>query len=484
MLIPVILSGGAGTRLWPVSRQAHPKPFITLADGLSLLQGTLQRAGGLPGVEEIVTVTNRDHYFKTRDEFSQIDDAKDLQLAYLLEPVGRNTAPATAMAALYIAETHGPEAVMLVLTADHLVERRDVFAEAVRAAERLAGEGHLVTFGIQPTYAETGFGYIEVGRALSSAGERDSKEAADVSTHKVASFVEKPNETTAQLYLKSGRHLWNSGMFCFKAGVFLDALASLAPKVYEGATACWGASERDTSPIKLADNFAKLPNVSVDYAVMEKAQAAAVVGCDIGWSDVGSWKALSSFVPPDKAGNRLVGEVVTIDSRNCFIQSESRVVGAVGVEDLIIVDTPDALLVGHKDQIQDVKKVVEKLKLEAHAAYQDHRTVHRPWGTYTVLAEGERFKTKRIVVKPGGSLSLQLHHHRSEHWVVIAGRALVVNDTEEIVLNTGESTFIPAETPHRLSNSEKVDLEIIEVQTGDYLGEDDIERMEDQYGRA
>ncbi|MCI0400082.1 MAG: mannose-1-phosphate guanylyltransferase/mannose-6-phosphate isomerase [Gammaproteobacteria bacterium] len=484
MLIPVILSGGAGTRLWPVSRQAHPKPFITLADGLSLLQGTLQRAGRLPGVEQVVTVTNRDHYFKTQAEFAAIDDAKGLRFEFLLEPVGRNTAPAAAVAALYVAQTHGPDALMLVLPADHLVERHDAFAIAVSSAKRLAEKGYLVTFGIRPNYPETGFGYIEVGAALPGAHGQRAERAADVTTHKVASFVEKPNETTARTYLESGRHLWNSGMFCFQAGVFLDALMKLAPRVYEGAVTCWEASARNTSPIELADAFAELPNVSVDYAVMEKAEGVTVVGCDIGWSDVGSWKALSSFVPADKAGNRLVGQVVSIDSRNCFIQSENRVVGAVGVKDLVIVDTPDALLVGHKDQIQDVKQVVEQLKAAAHESYRDHRTVHRPWGTYTVLAEDERFKTKRIVVKPGGSLSLQLHHHRSEHWVVIAGTATVVNGAEELLLQRGESTFIPVETPHRLTNRGTVDLEIIEVQTGDYLGEDDIQRLEDQYGRA
>jgi mannose-1-phosphate guanylyltransferase len=474
MLIPIILSGGAGTRLWPVSREAHPKPFIQLPDGESLLQKTYQRAADLEGVSAIHTVTNRDYYFKTKDEYLACQtQAKPV---FLLEPCGRNTAPAIALAALQVAEAHSPQAKLLVLPADHLIADQAAFAAAVRAAGELADAGHLVTFGIQPTSPETGFGYIEAGENV-CAGRTALR------------FVEKPDAAKAAEYLAAGNFYWNSGMFCFQAGALLAAMEVTCPDVLNAARACWAATQENTesatSMIELEpDSFAAQKDISIDYALMEKASNIAVVTCDLGWSDIGSWNALGEFVAPDEDGNRSLGDAVLIDTKNTFIQSEHHLVAAVGVEDLIIVDTQDAVLVAHKDKSQDVKKVVQQLKQKGHEAYRLHRTVSRPWGTYTVLEEGRRFKIKRIEVKPGASLSLQMHHHRSEHWIVVCGMARVVNGDREIFINTNESTYIPAGHRHRLENPGILDLVMIEVQSGEYLGEDDIVRFDDIYGRT
>lgn len=474
MLIPVILSGGAGTRLWPVSREAHPKPFMQLPDGQTLLNKTYRRAAALPGVHEVVTVTNRDYYFRTKDEFlaAQTGQAG----VYLLEPVGRNTAPALALAALFCAERYGGDVPMLVLPADHLIANQSAFAEAVAAALELARQGRLVTFGIQPTAAETGYGYIEAGEVLSNGLS-------------VRRFVEKPDHATAADYVASGRFYWNSGMFCFQAGQLLEEMATACPDVLAAARHCWVQTvakvAADSAMIELdTDSFKQQPDISIDYAVMEKSANVAVVPCDLGWSDIGSWNALGQLVQPDENGNRCIGDAVLVDTANTFIQSEHHLVAAVGVNDLLIVDTADAVLVAHKDKAQDVKKVVQHLKQNGHDAYRHHRTVFRPWGSYTVLEEGPRFKIKRIEVKPGASLSLQMHHHRSEHWIVVSGMAKVVNGEREIYVNTNESTYIPAGHKHRLENPGKLDLVMIEVQSGDYLGEDDIVRFEDKYGRA
>jgi mannose-1-phosphate guanylyltransferase len=474
MIIPVILSGGAGTRLWPVSREAHPKPFIRLPDGQSLLQKTFLRAAGLEGVSEILTVTNRDYYFQTKDEYLACNSA--VKPGFLLESCGRNTAPAIALAALHVAAALGPEAAMLILPADHLITDLAGFAAAVKTAGELAAAGHIVTFGIQPTAPETGFGYIEAGEPLS----------AKVGAGRTAlRFVEKPDAAKAAEYLAAGNFYWNSGMFCFTAGTLLAAMETACPDVLAAARTCWAATQATAPMIELDPvSFAAQPDISIDYAVMEKAANVAVVPCSLGWSDIGSWNALGELVAADEKGNRSLGDAVLIDTQNSFVQSEHHLVAAVGVADLIIVDTEDAVLVVHKDKTQDVKKVVQQLKNKGHEAYRLHRTVVSPWGTYTVLEEGQRFKIKRIEVKPGASLSLQMHHHRSEHWIVVSGMARVVNGEKEVFVNTNESTYIPAGRRHRLENPGVLDLVMIEVQSGEYLGEDDIVRFQDDYERC
>jgi mannose-1-phosphate guanylyltransferase/mannose-6-phosphate isomerase len=473
LLIPVILSGGAGTRLWPVSREAHPKPFIVLPDGQSLMQKTLLRAAAL-NPASILTITNRDYFFITRDAYAEVGLAKGITLDYLLEPVGRNTAPAIAAGALRIREQFGDAATMLVLPSDHLIADVAAFESAVRAAEKLAEEGYLVTFGIAPAGAETGFGYIEAdqSRQLSGGGLA------------VRRFIEKPAREKAEEYLAAGGYYWNSGMFCFRVGEFLAELARSAPEVSQAVAAAWEATPHGQVPLVIdPEAFARIADISVDYAVMEKAERVAVVPGRFDWSDIGSWQALGELLPADSDGNRVQGEVMLVDSRNCFVQSEDRLVAALGVQNLLIVDTPDALLVADRSRAQDVKTVVQRLKAEGHESARLHRTVHRPWGTYTVLEEGPRFKIKRIVVKPGASLSLQYHHRRSEHWVVVSGTARIVNGEREIDLHADQSSYIPAGTAHRLANPGEVACVMIEVQSGDYLGEDDIVRLEDNYGR-
>jgi mannose-1-phosphate guanylyltransferase len=469
-IIPVILSGGVGARLWPVSRELHPKPFMCLADGQSLLQKAFVRAAELPGVAEILTVTNRELYFKTEDEYRAVNH-NALPASFVLEPFGRNTAPAIAMAALVAAELHGEDALMLVLPADHLIANNVAFAAAVARAAQLATDGFLVTFGIQPSAPETGFGYIEADGFL------------------VKRFVEKPSLEKAVEYLASGHYLWNAGMFCFRAGTLLAEMDAHAPDVMAAARACLVASERShkSKAMQLelnATQFQQVPDISIDYALMERSSKVAVVACDIGWSDIGSWNAISDLVEVDQQGNGTVGEVLLHDSFDCYVQSNERVVSAVGVKNLIIIDTADALLVVDRSRVQDVKQIVNRLKAKAHDTYKTHRMVHRPWGTYTVIEEGVRFKIKRIEVKSGASLSLQMHYHRSEHWIVVSGIAKVVNGEREFLVKTNESTFIPAGHQHRLENPGIVPLVMIEVQSGEYLGEDDIVRFEDHYGRV
>jgi mannose-1-phosphate guanylyltransferase / mannose-6-phosphate isomerase len=469
-LIPVILSGGAGTRLWPVSREQHPKPFIRLADGQSLLQKSFLRAKGLPDVVEVLTVTNRDLFFKTADEYRETGEIP-MPLGFILESEGRNTAPAIAAAAITIHQTYGPKAVMLFLTADHLIADVAAFTEAVQTAVKLAETGKVTTFGIQPEGPETGYGYIE------SEG------------HTVKRFVEKPDLNTAKEYVASGKYLWNSGMFCMTTETAMAELKRYAPAVLDAVEKSLQASRRVEGAgqyqIDLdAATFKKADSISIDYALMEKTTHAAIVACNIGWSDIGSWNALGDLIPQDANGNSLEGETYLHDVSNTFIQASGRLIAAVGVDNLIIIDTPDALLVAHKDRSQDVKQIAGQLKKIGHEAYKLHRTVHRPWGTYTVLEEGSGFKMKRIVVKPGASLSLQMHHHRSEHWIVVDGMAKVVNGEQDLLIATNESTFIPAGHKHRLENPGKIDLVLIEVQSGNYLGEDDIVRFEDHYGRA
>lgn len=467
----VILSGGAGTRLWPASRESHPKPFMKLADGDTLIQKTYARAKALGS--DLLTVTNRDYYFMSRDEQGRVGVSGH----FLLEPFGRNTAPAIALAAQYVAAKTSAETVMLVLAADHLIADQAGFASAVAEATLLAAQDYLVTFGIVPTAPETGFGYIEQGGPLASSA---------ASGFKVARFVEKPDLATAQDYVASGKYLWNSGMFCFKAVVFLEELSKTAPDVAKAVEACWAAMQPLNNPQMAeipAELFKKTPDISIDYAVMERSDKVAVVPGDFGWNDIGSWNAIRGLVAPDQDHNRALGEVIFVDTCNTFVQSEDRLVATVGINDLMIIDTPDALLVVHPDKTQDVKKVVAQLKTHNHDAFKLHRTVARPWGTYTVLEEAPGFKIKRIEVKPGASLSLQMHHHRSEHWVVVKGTARITNGDQEILIQANESSYIPVGQKHRLENPGIIPCVMIEVQCGAYLGEDDIVRFDDTYGR-
>jgi mannose-1-phosphate guanylyltransferase/mannose-6-phosphate isomerase len=480
MILPVILSGGAGTRLWPLSREAAPKPFMILPDGGTLLGKTAARALALPGVETVLTVTNRELYFATRDTYALLDDRRTDNAPFLLEPFGRNTAPAIALAALQAEALGRAGTVMLILPADHLILDQAAFAVAVAAAVKVARGGKIATFGIAPTHPETGFGYIECGQAV---GER---------IHLATRFVEKPQQATAQEYLASGRYVWNSGMFAFTPGAILAALARHAPELLASARQCWqklqSVAAAGQAALEIdATLFQAVPDISIDYAVMEKAATEAevvVVRGAFDWSDVGSWKAVSELVGADRDGNRGQGERVAIATRDTYVHAEDRVVATVGVQNLVIVDTPDAVLVAHRDHLQRVKDVVGELKARGHESYRLHRTVARPWGAYTVVQEGPGFKIKRIEVKPGAALSLQLHHRRSEHWVVVRGVADVTCGDRTYAVRANESTFIPVETRHRLANSTAEPLVMIEVQCGDYLGEDDIVRFDDQYGRA
>ena len=472
-LVPVILSGGAGTRLWPVSRRAHPKPFMELVDGETLAEKTLSRAQAVAGKSPVITVTSRDYYFYTRDLYQGMQQSQGNE-KFLLEPMGRNTAPAIALAALCVQEFMGEDAMLLVMPADHLIADLRNFEAAVNEASLLAAEGYLVTFGMHPTHPETGFGYIRQGAPISMSGG-----------YRVAEFVEKPDEATAIQYLESGEYHWNSGMFCFQAGTFLTSLGRYAPDVLAAVEKVWQATDKSASPIEFpAELFSECPSISVDYAVMERADNTAVVVSDFGWSDIGSWKAISELYESDEAGNRISGKAVMVGSTDCFIQSKGRVVAAVGVNDLIIVDTGDAVLVADRNQAQDVKQVAEQLTELKHEAVHYHKTVHRPWGCFTILEDADDCKVKRLVVKPGQVLSLQMHHRRAEHWTVVQGTAKVRLGDEEFLLEANQSTFIPVETLHRLENPGDQDVHLIEVQTGNYFGEDDIVRYEDIYGRV
>lgn len=474
MLIPIILSGGAGTRLWPASRQAYPKPFMRLGDGQTLLFKTLDRALAVAEGGRVLTVTSQDHYFLTRDEYARHPAAAATQHRFLLEPAGRNTAPAIVLAALDARARHGDDAILLVLPADHLIRELDAFARAVRDAVQLARDGYLVTFGIRPTNPETGFGYIHAGAAIEQRGGRE-----------IAAFVEKPDRATAEGYLAAGDYYWNSGMFCFSVQALLDAAAGSCPEVLAAAEACFAASQYSEEPLRFErETFLAQPDISIDYAVMEHAARRAVVPADFDWSDIGSWKSISELDEPDARGNRVRGAAILIDSDNCYVQGEQRVVAAVGVRDLVIVDTGDAVLVADRERAQSVRAVVEQLREQHHSAATHHRTVHRPWGSYTVLEDATDCKVKRLTVKPGGILSLQRHQRRSEHWTVVDGTAKVRVGDSEVLLERNQSTYIPMNTLHRLENPGQRDLHLIETQCGDYFGEDDIERLEDVYGRT
>ena len=472
-LVPVILSGGAGTRLWPVSRRAHPKPFMELMDGESLAEKTFRRAVAIAGENPVLTVTSRDYYFYTRDLYNSMV-GEEHPHPFLLEPIGRNTAPAIAMAAIYLGHKRGPQTTMLVMPADHLIRDEEYFRLAVDEASSLAGRDYLVTFGIHPTQPETGYGYIRKGGRIPNSSGFD-----------VAAFVEKPDEKTAHKYVASGDYEWNSGMFCFTAGAFLAALEKHAPEIHRCASSCWDGIDPFRQPLEIpAELFAACPSVSIDYAVMEKADNCAVVSGVFGWSDIGSWKAISELYESDESGNRVLGKAVLVQSRDCFVQSDKRLVAVVGVNDLVVVDTGDAVLVAHREHAQDVKEVVHQLIDLERDAVDHHQTVYRPWGWYSILEDAEDCKVKRLVVKPGQVLSLQKHEKRSEHWTVIRGEAKVRLGDKEFLLQANQSTYIPAGTLHRLENPGFEDVHLIEVQTGSYFGEDDIVRYEDLYGRV
>jgi mannose-1-phosphate guanylyltransferase/mannose-6-phosphate isomerase len=424
----------------------------------------------------VLIVTNRETYFLAKDDCREMNMG-DVQLGFVLEPVARNTAAAICAAALTVRERHGDEALMLIMPADHLITDVAAFNAAVAQASDAARTGHIVTFGIQPTRPETCFGYIEIAASAASA-----------SIHPVSRFVEKPSADVAEMYVLGGKHLWNAGIFFMRASTVLDELNQLAPLVVspvsESFTEATRSQASDGYSIELeARAFQRTENVSIDYAVMERSSNVSVVPCDMGWSDIGSWEAISELTAPDTDGNRIQAAVSLHDVENCFIRGETRMIGALGVSDLIIVDTPDALLVASRDRAEDVKKIVARLKLDGHQTTKLHRTVHRPWGAYTVLEEGVCFKIKRIVVKPGASLSLQMHHHRSEHWIVVSGCADVTCGESINQLRANESSYISAGQKHRLTNPGVVDLVMIEVQCGEYLGEDDIVRFQDIYGR-
>jgi mannose-1-phosphate guanylyltransferase/mannose-6-phosphate isomerase len=445
---------------------------MQLVDGESLAEKTFRRALGVAAQAPVLTVTSRDYYFYTRDLYDAIV-GDDHEHPFLLEPIGRNTAPAIAVAAHFLRAAHGPDTLMLVLPADHLIRDEPAFRAAVHEARTLAGRGYLVTFGIHPTHPETGYGYIRKGSRIAGSDG-----------HEVAAFVEKPDIETAQGYVDSGAYDWNSGMFCFGVDSYLEALRIHAPEIAACVADCWEHMDPSLQPLEIPfERFSACPAVSIDYAVMEKADNCAVVGGNFGWSDIGSWKALSELYESDESGNRIDGKAVLVESRDCFIQGEDRLVAAVGVRDLVIVDTGDAVLVANRDRAQDVKEVVAQLSELKHEAAEFHKTVFRPWGSFCILEDAQDCKVKRLVVKPGQVLSLQMHHRRAEHWTVIKGVAKVRIDDREFLLHPNESTYIPTETRHRLENPGSEDVHLIEVQTGDYFGEDDIVRFEDIYGR-
>ena len=472
-LVPVILCGGTGTRLWPLSRASYPKQYWPLAGTGedTLLQQTQQRLAGLPGLGAPLLICNEDHRFIVAEQLRQIGVEPQ---AILLEPVGRNTAPAVAVAALQ-ATAHGEDPLLLVLAADHVIRDAATFRATVTAGMAAAEAGQLVTFGIVPTAPETGYGYIEAAQSLLGANEPVP----------IARFVEKPDRATAEQFLATGRFTWNSGMFLFKASAILAELERLAPEV---VSACRSSLEHDSADLDFLrlerETFASCPSVALDVAVMERTDRGAVLPLEAGWSDVGSWSALWETADQDSDGNVLRGRVISEGSSNCYLRSEHRLVVGLGVEDLVVVETDDVVLVAHRDRAQEVKAIVGRLEREGAPESKAHRKIYRPWGSYDGVTEGERWQVKRIVVNPGASLSLQMHHHRAEHWIVVQGTAVVEKDGGRELVGENQSTYIPLGCRHRLSNPGKIPVELIEVQSGPYLGEDDIVRFEDRYGRS
>jgi len=469
-MIPVILSGGSGTRLWPLSREASPKQFLPLVGKDSMLQATWKRVQALASAPALL-VANEEHRFTVAEQLRQIGCEPG---AILLEPVGRNTAPAIAVAALQ-AIAGGEDPLLLVLPSDHVVADPGAFRAAVQRAAPAAEAGRLVTFGIVPDSAEVGYGYIREGASV--PGVEGLRE--------VAEFVEKPDAATAERYLASGDYAWNSGMFLFRASVYLAELERNRPEIVEACRKALAGAKRDEDFVRLdKEAFAACPSDSIDYAVMEKTDSAAVLTINVGWNDVGSWSALWQVAEQDGDGNAHHGDVLAHDCRNTLAWGNGRLLAMIGLEDVVVVDTDDALLVAHKDKVQDVKAIVAELKQAGRKEPTWHRKVYRPWGSYDSIDTGDRFQVKRITVKPGAQLSLQMHHHRAEHWVVVCGTGRVTRGDETIMLAENQSTYIPLGVTHRLENPGRVPLELIEVQSGSYLGEDDIVRFEDVYGRG
>lgn len=466
-ILPVVLSGGSGSRLWPLSRELNPKQFLQLADaGRSMLQDTLLRLQDLD-LGQLFLICNEQHRFLAAEQLRQlgIEDA-----TILLEPAGRNTAPAIALAALHTSQTDDP--ILLVLAADHIIKDVPAFHNSIQKALPLAAAGKLVTFGIVPSHPETGYGYIERGAAVGSG-------------YAVARFVEKPDFSTAQDYFESGKYLWNSGIFLFRASRYLEELGRFRPAIIAACRDALAKSSQDMHFMRINSGaFMTCPNDSIDYAVMEKTSDAVVVPLDAGWSDVGSWSALWDVNPKDLQGNVLQGDVLAEDTLNSFVHAESRLVATVGIQDLVIVETKDAVLVAHKDHVQDVKRIVSRLKTDGRREHISHREVYRPWGMYDSVDYGPRYQVKRITVKPGAKLSVQMHHHRAEHWIVVSGTAKVTNGESTYLVTENQSTYISIGQVHSLENPGVIPLELIEVQSGSYLGEDDIVRFEDKYGRA
>jgi mannose-1-phosphate guanylyltransferase/mannose-6-phosphate isomerase len=461
---PIILAGGTGSRLWPLSRELYPKQLLRLTNHTSLLQTTLLRVHGLPNVLPPVIVVGEDHRFITKSQVEELESFEEFSI--LLEPVGKNTAPAICGAAEFCRQ-QGEDVVLLVLPADHVMMNTGKFEEAVLRAAELALDGAIVTFGIKPSGPETGYGYIEQGE-----------------DNRVVSFKEKPDLAVAVEYISKGNYFWNSGMFAFTIKTFTQEMEKFAPEMLASMAASVEKGVRDGRFYRFDKTaMIKCPSDSIDYVLMEKTSIAAVVAADLGWSDIGSWQALWNVLEKDEDGNVSKGDVLLEDTKNCLVKSENKLVATVGMEDTLVVETADAILVAPLSRSQDVKKVVNRLKKEKRKEFSLHTTVYRPWGSYTVLEEQPRFQIKRITVIPGAKLSLQMHHHRHEHWVVVSGTARITNGDQEILLHENQSTYIPAGTTHRLENPGVISLELIEVQNGSYLGEDDIVRFDDVYGR-
>ena len=465
MIKAVIMAGGSGTRLWPLSRAAHPKQFLALHGDDTMLQATFKRLDHLD-TQSSVTICNEEHRFFVAEQLREIDRLGSI----ILEPVGRNTAPAIALAALSSPE--GEDPLLLVLAADHVIQNEAAFTKTVIDAIPLAESGKLVTFGIVAHEPNTGYGYIKKGES------QDPGFAVDA-------FVEKPSIEVAKEYLESGDYFWNSGMFLFKASRYLEELKRHRPDIYDACQLSMDGTSKDNDFLRVNElAFDACPSDSIDYAVMEKTDDAVVVPMDAGWSDIGSWSSLWDISDKDGNGNATYGDVMLHESHNSYIRTDGKLVAAIGVDDLVIVSTKDVLVVAHKDTVQDVKVVAQQLKVESRTEWEHHREVYRPWGKYDSIDSGDRYQAKRITVKPGAKLSVQMHHHRSEHWVVVSGTAKVTNGEKTFILSENESTYIPVGVIHALENPGKVPLEMIEVQSGSYIGEDDIVRFEDIYGRV
>jgi mannose-1-phosphate guanylyltransferase/mannose-6-phosphate isomerase len=469
---PVILCGGSGTRLWPMSRGGYPKQYLKLTSDKTLLQQTALRLEGIAGITAPIVVTNNEQRFLVAE---QLREAGTVPSSIVLEPVGRNTAPAIAAAAL-LALRSSPDALLLVLPSDHVILNEAAFARVAEAAAQVAKDDYLVTFGIDPTEPHTGYGYIRRGEKIGGSSNAFG----------VAEFVEKPDAEKAARFIAEGGYYWNSGMFLLKASTYMEELRKYEPEIARQTTLSLELAKRDDDFVRLdASAFQDCPNVSVDYAVMERTDRASVIAAaDLGWNDIGSWTALAEIEKRDAQGNSLLGDVLTENVSNSYIRAEHRMVAAIGLENIVIVETADAVLVTHRDSTQDVKKIVERLKASGRKESVTHRRVVRPWGSYEGIDQGSRFQVKRIEVNPGAQLSLQMHHHRAEHWIVVKGTAMVTNGEEQIMLTENQSTYIPLGVTHRLLNPGKIPLELIEVQSGAYLGEDDIVRFEDTYGRV